>query len=243
MPIVGSVPPRPSNQTPNVLVVDDEPNIRDLLGSALRMSGFTVQLADSGIAALRAAAANPPDIVVLDVMLPDMDGFAIARRLRNAGNDVPVLFLTARDGVEDRIEGLTAGGDDYVTKPFSLEEVVLRLHAIVRRTAGPQESGGILRYADLEMNVDAHSVTRAGQGIWLSATEFNLLRYLMANAEKVVSKRQILDQVWDSVSGRGDRVVETFISQLRRKIDASGPALIHTVRGVGYSLRQGGGDA
>ncbi|MFB8004172.1 response regulator transcription factor [Nocardia sp. NPDC056000] len=220
-----------------VLVVDDEPNIRDLLGAALRASGFSVTVAANGVEALAAAAATTPDIVVLDVMLPDMDGYTVARRLRGAGNDVPVLFLTARDAVKDRIEGLTAGGDDYVTKPFSLEEVVLRLHAIMRRTVVPQDAEATLRFADLELNADAHSVTRGGEGLWLSATEFNLLRYLMTNAGKVVSKRQIVDQVWDSADGRGDRVVETFISQLRRKVDAHGPALIHTVRGVGYSLR------
>ncbi|WP_405494176.1 response regulator transcription factor [Nocardia sp. NBC_00511] len=231
---------RHSAPAPAVLVVDDEPNIRDLLGSVLRMSGFEVRLADSGLAALAAAEANPPDLVVLDVMLPDLDGYTVARRLRNAGNQVPVLFLTARDAVKDRIEGLTAGGDDYVTKPFSLEEVVLRVQAIVRRTAGPPEPGDLLRYADLEMDIASHSVHRGGTPIWLSATEFNLLHYLMTNAEKVVSKRQILDTVWDSAEGRGDRVVETFISQVRRKVEGDGPALIHTVRGVGYSLRRGG---
>ncbi|WP_433762435.1 response regulator transcription factor [Nocardia sp. CA-135398] len=225
-----------------VLVVDDEPNIVDLLSAALRMSGFDVHTAASGYAALAEAAAHRPDIVVLDVMLPDLDGYAVARRLREVDSQVPVLFLTSRDAVEDRIAGLAAGGDDYVTKPFSIEEVLLRLRAILRRTLGP-ESGDdrVLRYADLELDVDAHTAYRAGDEIWLSATEFSLLRYLVVNAEKVVSKQQIIDRVWSTETGRDGRVVETFISQLRRKVDARNPPLIHTIRGVGYTLRHGGG--
>ncbi|WP_433726394.1 response regulator transcription factor [Nocardia sp. CA-129566] len=234
------MPDRDASPAASVLVVDDEPNILDLLSAALRMSGFDVHTAASGLEALAAAAQRPPDIVVLDVMLPDLDGYAVARRLRESGNQVPVLFLTSRDAVEDRIAGLTAGGDDYVSKPFSLEEVVLRLRAILRRTQGEESDGRVLRYADLELDVDAHTAHRAGEEIWLSATEFSLLRYLVVNAEKVVSKQQIIDRVWSADSGRDSRVVETFISQLRRKVDARNPPLIHTIRGVGYTVRLGG---
>ncbi|WP_062992106.1 response regulator transcription factor [Nocardia anaemiae] len=236
------MPDRDTSPAATVLVVDDEPNILDLLSAALRMSGFDVRTAASGYAALAEAAAHRPDIVVLDVMLPDLDGYAVARRLREVDSQVPVLFLTSRDAVEDRIAGLAAGGDDYVTKPFSIEEVLLRLRAILRRTLGP-ESGDdrVLRYADLELDVDAHTAYRAGDEIWLSATEFSLLRFLVVNAEKVVSKQQIVDRVWSTETGRDGRVVETFISQLRRKVDARNPPLIHTIRGVGYTLRHGGG--
>ncbi|MFD3427353.1 response regulator transcription factor [Nocardia fluminea] len=220
-----------------VLVVDDEPSILDLLCDVLRMSGFEVYGADSGAAALAAATKHQPDIVVLDVTLPDLDGFEVARRLREAGNSVPVLFLTARNAVEDRIAGLKAGGDDYVSKPFSLEEVVLRMKAILRRTELPELNESELVYADLELDVDAYRTTRSGTEIYLSATEFSLLHYLMLNAEKVVSKQQIIDRVWSAENGRDGRVVETFISQLRRKVDAGNPPLIHTVRGVGYTLR------
>ncbi|WP_327096207.1 response regulator transcription factor [Nocardia vinacea] len=236
------MPDRDTSPAATVLVVDDEPNILDLLSAALRMSGFDVHTAASGYAALAEAAAHPPDIVVLDVMLPDLDGYAVARRLRESDSQVPVLFLTSRDAVEDRIAGLAAGGDDYVTKPFSIEEVLLRLRAILRRTLGP-ESGDdrVLEYADLKLDVDAHAAYRAGAEIWLSATEFSLLQYLVVNAEKVVSKQQIIDRVWSVETGRDGRVVETFISQLRRKVDARNPPLIHTIRGVGYTLRLGGG--
>ena len=224
-----------------VLVVDDEPNILELLSAALRLSGFAVTAADSGAAALATARDLRPDIVVLDVMLPDIDGFEVARLLRGLHEQVPVLFLTARDAVADRIAGLTAGGDDYVTKPFSLEEVVLRLRAILRRTwegnGNGQASGALLTYADLALDEDAHQVSRGSRPIQLSPTEFNLLRYLMVNAEKVVSKAQILDRVWHYDFGGDGRIVESYISYLRRKIDTSQPSLIHTVRGVGYSLR------
>jgi two-component system, OmpR family, response regulator len=223
-----------------VLVVDDEPNILELLSAALRLSGFAVISADCGAAAVSAVREHRPDIVVLDVMLPDFDGFEVARMLRGVQERLPVLFLTARDGVADRIAGLTVGGDDYVTKPFSLEEVVLRLRAILRRTRDGQRPGptpGLLGYADLVLDEDAHQVSRAGRPVRLSPTEFNLLRYLMVNAEKVVSKAQILDRVWHYDFGGDGRIVESYISYLRRKIDAEGPALIHTVRGVGYSLR------
>lgn len=222
-----------------MLVVDDEPNILELLSAALRLSGFVVHAADCGAEALAAARRIRPDIVVLDVMLPDTDGFTLARGLRTIQDRLPVLFLTARDAVEDRIAGLTAGGDDYVTKPFSLEEVVLRLRAILRRTNGAEtpRDDGTFRYADLVLDEDAHEVYRAGKLVQLSPTEFNLLRYLMVNAERVVSKPQILDRVWNYDFGGDGRIVESYISYLRRKIDSVHPALIHTIRGVGYSLR------
>ncbi|GAA4544496.1 response regulator transcription factor [Amycolatopsis samaneae] len=233
-------------QPATVLVVDDEPNILELLSAALRLSGFEVHSADTGTEALAIAARAAPDIVVLDVMLPDYDGFTVATMLRSAGNQVPVLFLTARDAVEDRIAGLVAGGDDYVSKPFSLDEVVLRLRAILRRTRsgeGAEEPAGRLRYADLELDEDAHEVHRGGRPVRLSPTEFNLLRYLLLNAEKVVSKGQILDRVWDAEFDRDSRIVESYISYLRRKIDARDPPLIHTIRGVGYTLRLAPGRA
>ncbi|MDA3643460.1 response regulator transcription factor [Saccharopolyspora indica] len=220
-----------------VLVVDDEPNILELLTAALRLSGFEVRGAATGADALRAAAEFRPDIVVLDVMLPDRDGFSVATELRAGGDTVPVLFLTARDAVEDRIAGLTAGGDDYVTKPFSLDEVVLRLRAILRRVWPAQAADAKLRYHDLELDEDSYEVRRAGRLVTLSPTEFKLLRYLLINAEKVVSKVQILDRVWDYEFGGDSRIVESYISYLRRKIDSSAPPLIHTIRGVGYVLR------
>ncbi|MDN3027535.1 response regulator transcription factor [Streptomyces sp. S.PB5] len=223
-----------------VLVVDDEPNILELLSAALRLSGFSVHAANCGAEALATARRVRPDIVILDVMLPDTDGFSLAHNLRTLHDRLPVLFLTARGAVEDRIAGLTAGGDDYVTKPFSLEEVVLRLWAILRRTGSgtdvPQDDG-TLRYADLVLDEDAHEVHRAGRLVRLSPTEFNLLRYLMVNAERVVSKPQILDRVWSYEFVGDGRIVESYISYLRRKIDSVEPSLIHTVRGVGYSLR------
>jgi two-component system OmpR family response regulator len=223
-----------------ILVVDDEPNILELLSAALRLSGFTVHAADCGAEALATVRRVRPDIVILDVMLPDTDGFSLARSLRTVQDRLPVLFLTARDAVADRIAGLTAGGDDYVTKPFSLEEVVLRLRAILRRTNGGADvlpDGGTFRYADLVLDEDTHEVHRAGRLVPLSPTEFNLLRYLMVNAERVVSKAQILDRVWSYDFGGDGRIVESYISYLRRKIDSVEPPLIHTIRGVGYSLR------
>jgi two-component system OmpR family response regulator len=224
----------------SVLVVDDEPNILALLSASLRLSGFEVHAADNAASALNTAAQIRPDIVVLDVMLPDCDGFTLARRLRAQQDALPVLFLTARDGVDDRIAGLTAGGDDYVTKPFSLEELVLRLRAILRRTQGArngESSATTKTYADLVLDEEAHEVRRAGQLVQLSPTEFNLLRYLMINAGKVVSKAQILERVWNYDFGGDSRIVESYISYLRRKIDRCDPPLIHTIRGVGYTLR------
>jgi two-component system OmpR family response regulator len=229
-----------------VLVVDDEPNISALLSATLRLVAFDVRVAESGHGALIAVQDFEPDLIVLDVMLPDVDGFEVARRLRAAGHSVPVLFLTARDAVEDRILGLSAGADDYVTKPFSLEEVVLRIRAILRRSQPdePLPDTGVLRYADLEMDEHAHEVRRAGRLIELSPTEFNLLRYLMTNAGRVVSKAQILDRVWKYDFGGDGRIVESYVYYLRRKIDRTDPPLIHTVRGVGYALRlpRGGGE-
>jgi two-component system OmpR family response regulator len=230
---------RPLSDAVTVLVVDDEPNILDLLSAVLRLQGYEVHTAENGMAAISAAATHPPDIVILDVMLPDFDGFAVVRRLRDSDPEVPILFLTARDSVDDRITGLTVGADDYVCKPFSLEEVVLRVQAILRRTNPPEftDRSQRLRYADLELDADAHTVHRGGRPVPLSATEFQLLHYLMVNSETVVSKQQILDRVWGHDSDRSTRVVETFISQLRRKIDDRQPPLIHTFRGVGYTLR------
>jgi two-component system OmpR family response regulator len=230
----------PAGRQTRVLVVDDEPNISALLSATLRLIDFDVRAAGGGNEALLAAAEFDPDLVVLDVMLPDLDGFQVAQRLRAAGRPVPVLFLTARDAVEDRISGLTVGGDDYVTKPFSLEEVVLRIRAILRRThaePSPAADDGVLRYADLEMDEDAHEVRRGGKLVELSPTEFKLLRYLLTNAGRVVSKAQILDRVWSYDFGGEGRIVESYVYYLRRKIDKVAPPLIHTVRGVGYSLR------
>ncbi|WP_431880968.1 response regulator transcription factor [Micromonospora chalcea] len=228
-----------------VLVVDDEPNISALLAAALRLVAYDTRVAASGRAALACVEEFDPHLVVLDVMLPDLDGFEVARRLRAAGRQVPVLFLSARDTVEDRVTGLVVGADDYVAKPFSLEEVVLRIRAILRRSQPepptvPETSA--LRYADLELDDGAHQVRRAGQLVELSPTEFRLLRYLLVNAGRVVSKAQILDRVWNYDFGGDGRIVESYVYYLRRKVDRLGPPLIHTVRGVGYTLRLPTGD-
>ncbi|MFK3983972.1 response regulator transcription factor [Micromonospora sp. NPDC050397] len=227
-----------ARRSTRVLVVDDEPNICALLSATLRLIDFEVRIAYGGHEALAVAAEFEPDLVVLDVMMPDLDGFQVARKLRTTGDGrgVPVLFLTARDAVEDRISGLTVGADDYVSKPFSLEEVVLRIRAILRRSRVEPETG-VLSYADLELNEDAHEVRRAGRLVDLSPTEFNLLRYLMVNAGRVVSKAQILDRVWSYDFGGDGRIVESYVYYLRKKIDRWDPPLIHTVRGVGYALR------
>ena len=219
-----------------VLVVDDEENITFLLDSALRHFGFEVKVTANGRDALREVESFNPDVMLLDVMLPDLDGFEIVRRLRTDGQKVPVLFLTARDTVDDKVRGLTLGGDDYVTKPFSLEEVVARLQVILRRQ-GVGNSSSRLVLADLEMDDDAHVVRRGGQMIDLSPTEYNLLRFLLLNAGRVLSRNQILDHVWQYDFGGHATVVETYVSYLRKKIDTLGPPLIHTVRGVGYTAR------
>jgi two-component system, OmpR family, response regulator len=230
---------RPDGSPLRVLVVDDEVNIAELIGMALRYEGFEVSVAHNGAKAVSTAKSVSPDAVVLDMMLPDFDGLEVLRRMRTTDPDVPVVFLTARDAVEDRISGLTAGADDYVTKPFSLEEVVLRIKAILRRSQADLTvpDAGALRYADLELNEDAHEVRRAGRLVDLSPTEFNLLRYLLINAGRVVSKAQILDRVWKYDFGGDGRIVESYVYYLRRKIDKTEPPLIHTVRGVGYALR------
>ncbi|MDH6219722.1 response regulator transcription factor [Streptomyces pseudovenezuelae] len=223
-----------------LLVVEDEPSIRTLLEATLRLTGYEVRSADTGRSALLEVERLEPHLVVLDVMLPDLDGFEVTRRLRAAGNDCPVLFLTARTGVDDRISGLTAGGDDYVAKPFSIEEVLLRIEAILRRTAPaaePYAPQSVLRYADLELDEGAHEVHRANQYIALSPTEFKLLAYLLSNVGQVVSKMQILDHVWSYDFAGDARIIETYVRYLRRKIDRFDPPLIHTVRGVGYCLR------
>jgi two-component system OmpR family response regulator len=222
-----------------LLVVDDEPTIVSLLSASLRFVGFDVRTAASGSEALRVAADFKPELLVLDVMLPDYDGFEVVRRLRADGRHLPVLFLTARDGVQDKITGLTVGGDDYVTKPFSLEEVVARIKAVLRRTYAPLSATerAALRFADLEMDEETHDVMRGEKLIKLSPTEYKLLHYLLVNAERVVSKAQILDHVWRYDFGGDARIVESYISMLRRKVDVVDPPLIHTLRGFGYSLR------
>ncbi|MCL1897615.1 MAG: response regulator transcription factor [Micrococcales bacterium] len=225
-----------------LLVVEDEPNIRDLLAASLRFAGFEVATAADGNSAMRQAEQAEPNLIVMDVMLPDMDGFTVTRRLRQRGQMVPVLFLTAKDTTEDKIHGLTVGGDDYVTKPFSLEEVVARIRAILRRgPAGSQDDANeaVLRVADVELDEDSHEVSRAGELIDLSPTEFNLLRHLMVNQGRVISKTQILDHVWDYGWVGDSAIVESYVSYLRRKLDV-GPnpvPLIHTKRGVGYMMR------
>ncbi|MBT3166831.1 response regulator transcription factor [Streptomyces sp. Vc74B-19] len=221
-----------------VLVVDDEQSITELLSMALRYEGWQIRSAADGQGAVRAAREFRPDAVVLDMMLPDMDGLAVLGRLRHELPDVPVLFLTAKDAVEDRIAGLTAGGDDYVTKPFSLEEVVARLRGLIRRSgASDRRSDAVLVVGDLILDEDSHEVTRGGRSIHLTATEFELLRFLMRNPRRVLSKAQILDRVWSYDFGGQANVVELYISYLRRKIDAGREPMIHTRRGAGYLLK------
>jgi two-component system OmpR family response regulator len=230
---------RADGASPRILVVDDEQMLTDLLSMALRMEGWEVRTAASGFEALQAARDFAPDAMVLDIMMPDLDGMSVLQRLRHSGNNVPVLFLTAKDSVSDRVSGLTAGGDDYVTKPFSLEEVVARLRGLMRRagTARAVEAESILRVGELSLNEDSHEVERAGREIELTATEFELLRYLMRNQRRVVSKAQILDRVWNYDFGGRSSVVELYISYLRKKIDQGEEPLIHTVRGVGYMIK------
>jgi len=221
-----------------LLVVEDEPNIQELLAASLRFAGFEVFTAGDGGEAVLAVQRHKPDLMVLDVMLPDMDGFDVVRRLRSGGTYTPVLFLTARDAVEDRIKGLTLGGDDYVTKPFSLEEVVARIRAVLRRTGDlANVPAPRLQFHDIELDEESHEVWRGGVAVQLSPTEFKLLRYFMANAGRVLSKAQILDHVWH-YDFRGDAgIVESYVSALRKKVDNVEPRLIHTLRAVGYVLR------
>ena len=230
---------RPDGTPVRALVVDDEQTLAELLTMALRYEGWDVRSAGDGSGAVSAAREFRPDVVVLDVMLPDVDGFEVLRRLRTEAPDVPVLFLTARDAVEDRVAGITAGGDDYVTKPFSLEEVVARLRGLLRRAAAATVVRGDagLAVGDLVLDEDSHEVTRAGRQIDLTATEFELLRYLMRNPRRVLSKAQILDRVWNYDFGGQANVVELYISYLRKKIDAGREPMIHTMRGVGYVLK------
>ncbi len=220
-----------------LLVVEDEPNIRELLATSLRFAGFEVHVAADGASAIKQATTHQPDLVVLDVMLPDMDGFTVTRKLRDSGRILPIVFVTARDSVEDKVKGLTVGGDDYVTKPFSLEEVVARIRAVLRRTRGENDGDATLRFHDLELDEDSHEVRRGKRAIEVSPTEFKLLRYLMLNPNRVLSKAQILDHVWDYDFRGQSGIVESYISYLRRKVDVEEPALIQTRRGVGYVLR------
>lgn len=222
-----------------LLVVDDEPFILDAVAASLRFLGFEVDTAATGQAALRAARESEPDLIVLDVLLPDVDGFAVLRRLREEGSAVPVIFLTARDTQQDKVTGLGLGGDDYVTKPFGLEELAARVRAVLRRTR-PDGDGVTLRFGDIELNQDSYEVRRAGQLVSLSRTEFRLLRYLMLNAGRVLTREQLLRHVWSYDFDGSSTVVGTYVSYLRRKLGAFGPDLIHTERGVGFGLRQPG---
>ena len=225
-------------ESTRVLVVDDEPGIIDLVSMALRYEGLTVKTADCGRAALAAITDLRPDLLILDVMLPDLDGFEIMQRISLEEPRIPVIFLTAREEIEDKRRGFTLGGDDYITKPFSVEELVFRVKALLRRTQDPTMPSGILTFDDVVLDEDRHEAKRADQVLSLTPTEFKLLQYLLLNPERVVSKVQILDRVWESNFQRDENVVETFVSTLRRKLEDHGPRLIQTVRGVGYRLRR-----
>ena len=224
-------------ENPRILIVDDEPNIRDLLTTSLRFSGFSVQAVGNGAAAISAVLAEEPDLIVLDVMLPDMNGFSVTKRLRSAGYTAPILFLTAKDDTQDKITGLTVGGDDYVTKPFSLDEIVARIKAILRRTMQADEEA-IIRAGEITMDQDTHEVLVNDTPVELSPTEFKLLRYLMLNPNRVLSKAQILDHVWEYDFNGDAGIVESYVSYLRRKLDVvSTEPLITTKRGFGYMLK------
>ncbi|MDQ1723780.1 MAG: two-component system, OmpR family, response regulator [Frankiaceae bacterium] len=223
---------------PKLLVVDDEPNILELLGASLRYEGFEIATATNGREAMQVARTFKPDALVVDVMMPIMNGFDMTRRMRADGMVAPVLFLTARDGTDDKVTGLTLGGDDYVTKPFSLDELVARLRALLRRHGAPDSSqSASLTFADIELDDDTHEVIKAGEGVTLSPTEFKLLRYFLLNPGRVLSKAQILDHVWQYDFGGDANIVESYMSMLRRKVDTGDPRLLHTLRGVGYVLR------
>ncbi len=221
----------------HLLIVDDEENLRSMLSAALSHNGFEITTASNGAEALRTIAESAPDLIVLDVMMPELDGFEVCRRLRADNNHTPVLFLTARDGTEDKVRGLTLGGDDYLQKPFSLEELVARATAILRRTGAINDQSTVLQLEDLSLDDDAHIVLKAGANVHLSPTEYKLLRYLLINQGRVLSKSQILDHVWEYDFGGDGGIVETYIGYLRRKLDTTEPKLIHTIRGVGYSAR------
>ena len=235
-----------NDRIPQVLVVDDEPNIRELVQVALKFHGCAVSTAATGADALRQAESVRPDLIVLDVVLPDIDGFEVCRRLRSEGNEVPVIFLTARDTSSDTVTGLALGGDDYVTKPFSVEALVARVRAVLRRASrsapavGAEDADTILRIGDLELDESRWSVQRAGASVELSPTEFRLLAYLMRNQGRVLTRAQLLENVWGWDYAGQSQIVETYVSYLRRKLDPLGPPLIHTQRGVGYSLRPPG---
>jgi two-component system OmpR family response regulator len=220
-----------------ILVVDDEPNILDVLSMALRFQGFEIETAATGEQALAAAGSFKPQLMVLDIMLPDMEGFEVARRLGAQRAEIPIIFLTARDATEDKIRGLSIGGDDYVTKPFSLEELVARIRTVLRRTGQADADTSRIDFEDLSLDDDTREVTRAGAPIDLTATEYRLLRYMMLNPRRVLTREQILNHVWDYDFGGDARVLETYVSYLRKKLDTHGPSLIQTVRGVGYALR------
>ncbi|MGE4425458.1 MAG: response regulator transcription factor [Solirubrobacteraceae bacterium] len=233
----------PEAPVARILVVDDEPNIVDVVAMALRFQGFEVSTAGTGAEALERIADFRPQLMVLDVMLPDTTGFELAERLGAQRGQVPIIFLTARDATEDKLRGLTSGGDDYVTKPFSLEELVARIRVILRRTGQTGADDAVLRFADVELDEDTREVTRTGRPVELTATEYRLLRYFLLNPRRVLTRAQILDHVWDYDFGGDARVLETYVSYLRRKLDVAtpdgepAPALLHTVRGVGYALR------
>jgi two-component system OmpR family response regulator len=236
-----SQPARANDARPEarLLVVDDEPNILELLSASLRYAGFEVATASDGAQALKVARDFRPDLLVLDVMMPGVDGFGVLRRLRGDGSRTPVLFLTARDATEDKVTGLTLGGDDYITKPFSLEEVIARIRAVLRRTGAGAVAveSSRLSFADIELDDDTHEVFKGGEAVSLSPTEFKLLRYFLENPGRVLSKAQILDHVWNYDFGGDGNVVESYVSYLRRKVDTTEPRLLHTLRGVGYVLR------
>ncbi len=221
-----------------ILVVDDEPNIVDVISMALRFQDFEVESAGNGAGAIAKVSEFKPHLIVLDVMLPDMEGFDVARRIGAQQARVPIIYLTARDATEDKIRGLSLGGDDYVTKPFSLEELVARIRSILRRVGEAEAESSVLTFEDVELDDDAHEVKRDGATIDLTATEYRLLRYLMLNPRRVLTRAQLLEHVWDYDFGGDARVLETYVSYLRKKLDGHGPPLIHTVRGVGYALRQ-----